>query len=107
MASLNRRFALAAIALAFLLLVMPKIASATTITVDTLSPTSVSGTITLGSTLPAIPEANSSLTLDGTGQSINCGRRGHVSNSQRELLYLSVSRGRAALNAFHGNSAFN
>jgi predicted outer membrane repeat protein len=95
MASLTRRFALAATALAFLLLVMPALASATitvtntndtgagslraAITTANGSPTvattinfSVSGTITLGSALPAIANSspNGSLTIDGSGQAI-------------------------------------
>ncbi len=95
MASLTRRFALAATALAFLLLVMPALASAAitvtntndtgagslraAITTANGSPTvattinfSVSGTITLGSALPAIANSspNGSLTIDGSGQAI-------------------------------------
>ena len=95
MASLTRRFALAASALSLLVLVMSAVASAAitvtntndtgagslraAITSANSSPTvattinfSVSGTITLGSALPAIANSspNGSLTIDGSGQSI-------------------------------------
>ena len=95
MASLTRRFALAASALSLLVLVMSAVASAAITVTNTNdtgagslraaitsangSPTvattinfSVSGTITLGSALPAIANSspNGSLTIDGSGQSI-------------------------------------
>ena len=95
MADRKRRFALGGFALTFLLVAMGRVAHAATFTVNTIADTgagslraaitsanltptvasninfNVSGTITLGSTLPAIANTSpGSLTIDGSGQAI-------------------------------------
>ena len=125
MADRNRRFRVAAIALPLLLVAMPGFSRATPFTVNTTADTgagslraaitsanaaptvpntinfNVSGTITLGSSLPAIANTSpGSLTIDGSGQSITV-------DGANSFQILSVNSG-AALNLrnltiAHGN----
>ena len=141
MAHRNRRFTIAAVALPLLFLVMSGMARAATFTVTNTgdsnvpgsgslrdainsanaTPTvantinfSVSGTITLGSTLPAIANTSpGSLTIDGSGQAITVDGASMFriltvnSGSTLNLGFLTLTKGSVGASGGGGGAIFN